>query len=116
TTQKRAPPGSSSTMKSSSARYLQGYRRAPKSDQSLSFDLLVGGVEVEMKPTPAARTPIATLEREIGTFVLWVTENHPAVFRRFARHVMKRRLPKGNRAVEVVAMNDDGPDLHSPLR
>jgi hypothetical protein len=43
-------------------------------------------------------------------------ENHPAVFRRLSRHVMKRRLPKGNRAVEVVAMNDDGPDLHSPLR
>jgi hypothetical protein len=31
-------------------------------DQSLNFGLLVGGVEVEMKPTPAAGTPIATLE------------------------------------------------------
>jgi hypothetical protein len=81
--------------------------RSPQSDQSLNFGLLVRGVEVEMKPTPAAWTPIATLEREIGTFVLWVTENHPAVFRRLARHVMKRRLPKGNRAVEVVAMNDE---------
>ena len=69
-----------------------------------------------MKPTPAAGTPLATLEREIGTFVLWVTENHPAVFRRLARHVMKRRLPKGTRAVEVVAMNDDGPDLHHRFR
>ena len=66
-----------------------------------------------MKPTPAAGTPIATLEREIGTFVLRVTENHPAVFRRLARHVMKRRLPKGNGA---VAMNDNVPDLHSPFR
>jgi hypothetical protein len=87
-----------------------------QSDQSLNFDWLVRGVEVEMKPTPVAWTPIATLEREIGTFVLWVTENHPAVFRRLARQVMKRRLPKGNCAVEVVAMNDDGPNLHSPLR
>ena len=42
-----------------------------QSDQSLNFGLLVRGVEVEMKPTPAAWTPIATLEREIGTFVLW---------------------------------------------
>src|SRR5262245_59713004 len=57
---------------------------------------------------------VATLEREIGSFVLWVTD-HPAVFRRLARHVMKRRLPEGNRAVEVVAMNDDGPDVRSPL-
>src|SRR5215469_14069060 len=87
-----------------------------QSDQSLNFGLLVRGVEVEMKPTPAARTPIATLECQIGTLVLWVTEKHPALFRRLARHVMKRRLPKGDRAVEVVAMNDDGPDLHSPLR
>jgi hypothetical protein len=55
-----------------------------QSDQSLNFGLLVRGIEVEMKPTPAAGTPIATLEREIGTFVLWVTENHPAVFRRLA--------------------------------
>jgi hypothetical protein len=93
-----------------------GISSRSQSDQSLNFGLLVRGVEVEMKPTPAAGTPIATLERQIGTFVLWVTENHPAVFRRLARHVMKRRLPKGNRAVEVVAMNDDGPDLHSPLR
>jgi hypothetical protein len=89
---------------------------AGESDQSLNFGLLVGGVEVEMKPTPAAGTPIATLEREIWTFVLRVAQNHPAVFRRLARHVVKRRLPKGNRALEVVAMNDDGPDLHPPLR
>jgi hypothetical protein len=93
-----------------------GISSRSQSDQSRNFGLLVRGVEVEMKPTPAAGTPIATLEREIGTFVLWVTENHPAVFRRLAWYVMKRRLPKGNRAVEVVAMNDDGPDLHSPLR
>ena len=33
-----------------------------QSDQSLNFGLLVRGVEVEMKPTPAAWTPIATLE------------------------------------------------------
>ena len=33
-----------------------------QSDQSLNFGFLVGGVEVEMKPTPAAWTPIATLE------------------------------------------------------
>src|SRR6516162_11025311 len=116
TTQKRALPGSSSTMKSFSARIPPGISSRSQSDQSLNFGSLVRGVEVVMKPTPAAGTPLATLEREIGTFVLWVTENHPAVFRRLARHVMKRRLPKGNRAVEVVAMNDDRPDLHSPLR
>jgi hypothetical protein len=52
-----------------------------------------------MKPTPAAWTPIATLECQIGIFVRWVTENHPTVFRRLARHVMKRCLPKGSRAV-----------------
>ena len=33
-----------------------------QSDQSLNFGLLVRGVEVEMKPTPAAWTPVATLE------------------------------------------------------
>ena len=33
-----------------------------RSDQSLNFGLLVRGVEVEMKPTPAAWTPVATLE------------------------------------------------------
>ena len=33
-----------------------------QSDQSLNFGLPVRGVEVEMKPTPAAWTPIATLE------------------------------------------------------
>ena len=93
-----------------------GISSRSQSDQSLNFGSLVRGVEVVMKPTPAAGTPLATLEREIGTFVLWVTENHPAVFRRLARHVMKRRLPKGNRAVEVVAMNDDGPDLHHRFR
>ena len=54
-----------------------------QSDQSLNFGLLLSGVEVEMKPTPAAGAPVATLEQEIGTFVLWVTENYPAVLRRF---------------------------------
>jgi hypothetical protein len=33
-----------------------------QSNQSFNFGLLVRGVEVEMKPTPAAWTPIATLE------------------------------------------------------
>ena len=33
-----------------------------QSDQPLDFGLLVGSVEVEMKPTPAAWTPIATLK------------------------------------------------------
>jgi hypothetical protein len=33
-----------------------------QSDQSINFGLLVRGVEVEMKPTPAAWTPIAILE------------------------------------------------------
>src|SRR5215472_16558707 len=33
-----------------------------QSNRSPNFGSLVRGVEVQMKPTPAARTPIATLE------------------------------------------------------
>src|SRR5215472_6847500 len=39
-----------------------GISSRSQSNQSLNFGLLVRGVEVEMKPTPAAWTPIATLE------------------------------------------------------
>jgi hypothetical protein len=39
-----------------------GVSTRTQSDQSLNFGLLVGGVEVEMKPTPAAWTPITTLK------------------------------------------------------
>ena len=39
-----------------------GISSRSQSDQSINFGLLIRRVEVEMKPTPAARTPIATLE------------------------------------------------------
>ena len=45
-----------------SSTILPGISSRSQSDQSLNFGLLVRGVKVEMKSTPAAWTPIATLE------------------------------------------------------
>src|SRR5215471_6820920 len=115
TTQKRAPPGSSSTMKClqhDTSRDIAVLPNRPIAQLRLAGPRCRGRDEANSGCGDADRDP-GTRDWDL---VLWVTENHPAVFRRLARHVMKRRLPKGNRAVEVVAMNDDGPDLHSPLR
>src|SRR5262245_12106454 len=67
---------------------------------------------------PVNRIGLCTTQNKAPPGSSWaparrITQHHPAVLRRLTRHVVKRGLPERHRAIEVVAMNDDGADPHS---
>src|SRR5438132_11788686 len=84
----------------------------PDLDQPSHFVLLVVCVQVEMQSAPFARALVRILvEGHIGSPPLWVTQNHPPALRRLFGEVVEGFLPERQHLLELVATDDDRPDL-----
>src|SRR6266550_7225621 len=78
-----------------------------KAGQALHLARLVRRVQVEMQPVPPAAALFSFLERQVRPAPLWIAKNDPAVLGRSPWHIVQGGLPKGDHAVEFMAMNDD---------
>src|SRR5262249_42935963 len=86
--------------------------RRAELQQPVYLGFLVGGIEIEMDPAPAAWVTVSRPKGEVRPFTARVTQDHPAAPCGFPRYIVKSDLPEGDSAIEVVTMDNDGPNFH----
>ena len=89
--------------------------RGAQRDQTTDLTWLVVGVEIEVETVLAGAGLRHLLQRDVHVCVRWVLQHTPSLFGRLARDVSERITPEGIHPREVVAIDDDRPDMHGPI-